>query len=759
MAVYCANDDYCVSGTGFPAYDDVYTQSGVYNLKDYYVGSVNGYYLFYSNSGYWCLSDTLDATPCFLQGKYPFDGVCPDLTFAYVNASVCLTPTPTPTVGCDVFNFEAKFFSDVNPTSTPTPTTSKTPTPTPTPTSTNFCPNIYVDAFITGITPTQTPTPSITPTVRILRYRSNQIQCDFVGDVTFITVDSTINCPTSKQFQDCSNGSMYYTTNRIQNPSGGDITEFMIFQSTVDGLSKCITYLGNNSNYIGMNDIVLVSGPIGYSNLGQCSLCTVASTPTPTVTQTPTMTPSQGIVLSLCSTFLLSQGNIYSFNVNPTSLTLLPISNVSNWNDIANTQTKLFISTTSKIREWNISLNPFYSTFVRELNNTDTSITFGAGLFAISNTKLITSNVELGVLPQTIIEINLPSSGVTSLGSSNYTTLFELPITRQFAGDLLVTTNNKIILFTTGGGTYLSQYSYPDGNLEVDILISPTIGSISSVFVENGLLYVIDTGAIVYNISTQPPYDITVITSPGETVNGASNALSCNNVSFEFIQTTYYVYTLCQDLDGPQTYVYQTEPSVTTIPNRAFLNLTDNNCWYYVETTTSVPTNTVDDIVIFEGNYFTEVLSTVYTNCAQCIASIPCTRPSNLNNFSFKYGYDVNNGPNIFWPQSADEICSIVYSLYNDFTQNDSIVGFNGESGQAENLDVGSRVYDGVGGAGGSGCDCYDDGFYFVTPSAPGLNFTDGVIIEISGCIIISSTPCSPINGTSPTNPNTDNIS
>jgi hypothetical protein len=42
MAVYCANDDYCVSGTGFPAYDDVYTQSGIYNLRDYFVGSTNG---------------------------------------------------------------------------------------------------------------------------------------------------------------------------------------------------------------------------------------------------------------------------------------------------------------------------------------------------------------------------------------------------------------------------------------------------------------------------------------------------------------------------------------------------------------------------------------------------------------------------------------------------------------------------------------------------------------------------------------------
>lgn len=746
MGVYCVNDDYCVSGTGFPTYNDVYSQSGTYNSRDYYVGSVNGYYIFYDVGSFWCLSTTLGGSPCFLQGKYPYNGLCPDLTFEYVNSAVCPTPTPTATVGCDVFNFEAKLITNIDPTPSQTYTPSPTPTLTQTPTSTNVCPNIYVDAFITGITPTTTPTPTMTPSVRILRYRSNQIQCNFSGDVTFVTVDSVISCPVSKQFQDCNNGFMYYTTNIVNNPSGGDLSQFMIFRGIVDGTQRCITYIGNNSTYIGTNNISLVSGPIGYSNLGECSLCApqLTLTPTPTIT----MTPSSPSVLNPCLTFVNGFGFINTYDVETNTLTSLTVPNSSNWSDIANTQTKLFLSNNDKIKEWDIVLNPFSATFVRELINSESSVELSTGLFAINNSKLITANITLGLNPQYVFEIYLPSIPSTSIDSSNYVTLFYLPIDRRLRGDLLVTTNSKV-LFTNStiidNVWYLTQYSYTTSDFEFEIQISPTIINPTSIFIQNGLLYIIDSSAIVYNVDLNSPYTITVITSPGVSIYGASNSLSCNNISFEITETTYYQYTLCESLNNPITTVYQTLPSLATIPQTAMLDTETNKCWRFNGTTTTLP-QPASSIIIYEGNYFNSVSSTIYTNCTDCITSTECNPPSNLTSYPFSYGYDFNNGPNINWPQSETEICDIVYSLTEDLIS-DVIEnwGLNSQPIYLESLEIGSYAY-----LNQANCDCYGDGFYYIG------SFTVNIytIVELSNCVIVNLWPCNPANGTSPSNPN-----
>jgi hypothetical protein len=164
-----------------------------------------------------------------------------------------------------------------------------------------------------------------------------------------------------------------------------------------------------------------------------------------------------------------------------------------------------------------------------------------------------------------------------------------------------------------------------------------------------------------------------------------------------------------------------------------------------------VPQNTSNDIIVYQGNYFTQVSNTIYSNCTQCINSNPCQRPTNVISYSFSYGYSINNGPTNPWPTSPDEICDIIYELYNDLTQNIiENAGFSGQIGQSVSLEIGSTVYNGS----STNCTCVDDGIYFVYPYQPGVSYTLGNIIEISNCEIISSSPCSPINGTSPSNPN-----
>ena len=287
----CFTTDYCLSNTGNVLYNDNYEESGLYNGKPHWIGVTNGLFIYYSiDNTQWCLSESLDG-PCLLSGKSPCTTTCPDLNGAYFNSGMCLTPTPTPTNNCDILTFESFFDCEVIPTPTPTPTPTQTPTMTPTPSSTNYCSIVEVVATINSYSPTPTPTPTITPSSSGTIVRP----CHFYGDATFNTVDEMINCPISKQFQDCFNGTMYYTTNNVTNPSSGNITEFMVFNALVDGLTKCISYVGTTTQISGVNNIILNSGPYGYSNLNGCSSCipSPTSTPTPTPSITPTNTPTK----------------------------------------------------------------------------------------------------------------------------------------------------------------------------------------------------------------------------------------------------------------------------------------------------------------------------------------------------------------------------------------------------------------------------------------------------------------------------------
>jgi hypothetical protein len=111
-----------------------------------------------------------------------------------------------------------------------------------------------------------------------------------MGDVTFNTINSIIDCPFSLEFQDCYNGAIYYTTNALSRPEGGSLEKFMIYQANVDNVRRCISYVGVNVNIIGSNTINFISNLIGYSNLGQCVSCLGVLTPTPT--PTPSITPT-----------------------------------------------------------------------------------------------------------------------------------------------------------------------------------------------------------------------------------------------------------------------------------------------------------------------------------------------------------------------------------------------------------------------------------------------------------------------------------
>ena len=279
--------NYCINDTGL-GYDDNYKYGGIHNSQPYWSGVNTGNVIYFTTGGTWCMSSVLDGV-CLLEGPYPCISTCPDLCDEYVFSGACPTPTPTPTVNCSVLDFNAIFDCEVTPTPSITPTNTPTPTVTPTPSISEPCGGRAVDATITGYTPTPTPTVTTTPTPTPQITRP----CSVLGTVSFNTVNGEIKCPNSKQFQDCYTGEMYYTTDTLPLPSGGSINQFMIFKASVNGNSKCISFLGYNLDVIGVDSISLITGPLGYSNLGECGLCVPDVSPTPTATVTPTVTPTQ----------------------------------------------------------------------------------------------------------------------------------------------------------------------------------------------------------------------------------------------------------------------------------------------------------------------------------------------------------------------------------------------------------------------------------------------------------------------------------
>lgn len=282
---------YCLSNTGYPTFDDLYFSAGTHNSQLYWTGQTNNLFIYYNTgSTQWCLSTVLDGT-CLLSGQSPCFNPCPDLDDVYFSSGACPTPTPTPTLNCANLNFSAIFDCDFETTPTPTITSTTTLTPTPTPTPTKVC-NVVISATIQSVTSTPTPTPTLTPTPSAPISRD----CNFEGAVTFNTIDDSIVCPYSYQYQDCYNGMMYYTTDQVITPTGNTITKFEVYQANVNNVISCISYVGVNNNTIGIDKIELLIGPYGFSNLGDCIFCSQSITPTPT----PTMTPTPSGVPSEC---------------------------------------------------------------------------------------------------------------------------------------------------------------------------------------------------------------------------------------------------------------------------------------------------------------------------------------------------------------------------------------------------------------------------------------------------------------------------
>jgi len=225
--------------------------------------------------------------------------------------------------------------------------------------------------------------------------------------------------------------------------------------------------------------------------------------------------------------FNTSDKRIFTYNTSANTSTQLSIPNSTYiyTADIAHTQTKLWTNAGAVISEWNITLSPFTATFSRLIN---TPHTIGAGLGAINDTTLITTNVD--VTPNTVVTLDITNNPATS------TYKFDLVVggnNRYIAGDLLLTTTNKVITTNTAlGVTYATQFSYPTGTVEVDINIGGTVNNPYGLYIENSNIYAMNSNGNVYRIEKTTPYNITLVGNTGVGVNGASQVPSALTVNF-----------------------------------------------------------------------------------------------------------------------------------------------------------------------------------------------------------------------------------
>jgi hypothetical protein len=376
------------------------------------------------------------------------------------------------------------------------------------------------------LTPTPTPTPTTTPTPTV-----TSLSCDFEFETVSLSPTPTSTPTTTPTVTPTQTPTQTPTITKTptQTPT---ITQTKTPTPTrTIGLTVTPTPTTTKTP---TSTTTLTPTPTTTKTLTPTQTPTITQTNTPTPTQTPT--PTLGaIVVPQCSVIYSDQptssvGKVYSYDLTTNVSTLLfnpsPPQPASS-SDIAHTNNKLWLYAGNTIYEWNITLNPFTQTFNRTISGPTGFL--GNGLCAINDTQLIGSNT---VSPGSIVRITLNPNN-----TSTREVLFNLPNTRAVSGDIIYTTNDKIIVTTQSTtafqNAWISQYYFNGTSwvLEFDKVITTPIPAPYGLATINNNLYIFST-TYIYKIETVFPYTITQVNNVGKTVAGASQLPSCNNVTF-----------------------------------------------------------------------------------------------------------------------------------------------------------------------------------------------------------------------------------
>ena len=208
---------------------------------------------------------------------------------------------------------------------------------------------------------------------------------------------------------------------------------------------------------------------------------------------------------------------------------------------------------TSTIKEWIPTNDPTTLAFNRNITISGITSAFGnyfLFLQAINDTTLLTtiaytnSPTPAGNFTFPLIRMDITNNTVTP---SQMTTLFNIYAPAGLDSILLTSTNKLLTIGrrntpTAQEVTYLSQYSYPGGALELDIDISSTVLAVNTqryLFESNGNLFVSvqypNPTSTIYSINLNSPYTLTPVYTNmnllGATFNSSINCNTANLVS------------------------------------------------------------------------------------------------------------------------------------------------------------------------------------------------------------------------------------
>jgi hypothetical protein len=169
----------------------------------------------------------------------------------------------------------------------------------------------------------------------------------------------------------------------------------------------------------------------------------------------------------------------------------------------------------------------FSSTTLNAAYNRTITIPFnlGKGLTAENNLTLIGSDTG-----NTIYLIYIAST------TADTSSLFSISSGRTIAGDMLLTTNNKLLLISFDGTSryYLEQRSYPTGTLEIETELV-TIAAPWAIYEYSSDIYIGSGDGKRYVINPVYPYPETYVGSltgaTSDSYGGASTDPLCNNVT------------------------------------------------------------------------------------------------------------------------------------------------------------------------------------------------------------------------------------
>lgn len=305
-----------------------------------------------------------------------------------------------------------------------------------------------------------------------------------------------------------------------------------------------------------IDNINIIEGypPTTTTTSSSTTLTTSTTSSSSTTTTTTTFISS----LAACDIILVTP-NPLQYSVIPPKEEILTIPNYFFGTDIANTDTKLWItlnpvwggsSYTTEIREYDITYAPFTATFNR-------SISFpyrvNDGLCAIDNNTLIVTFVDnadgdVFFNPEKVYTADI--SGVSPVLTYKFSLEWQAAgaKNRVVSGDYLLTTGVTpkwiaLIEDDQTGDTFMYQYDWTTGAIEVIKDISAISTRPYGLAVQDGKLYMFDisdgVSTKVWEISLYPPYDFTLVDTITDVwVAGSTQKPSCIDVELSLITTT-----------------------------------------------------------------------------------------------------------------------------------------------------------------------------------------------------------------------------